>query len=102
MMASDFSRQTESAGISAIPSRFKRLKLVLVLAAIAFVCVATLGLKSRAARTEEFQRVSKDAAQIRVQVVSPQEAPGSLELQLQSDAGRGRTLGREAANRRDS
>jgi RND family efflux transporter MFP subunit len=82
MMASDFSRQTESAGISAIPSRFKRLKLVLVLAVIGFVCVATLGLKSRAARTEEFQRVSKDAAQIRVQVVSPQEAPGSLELQL--------------------
>ena len=82
MMASDFSRQTESAGISAIPSRFKRLKLILVLAVVGFVCVAALGLKSRAARTKEFQGVSKDAAQIRVQVVFPQEAPGSLELQL--------------------
>ena len=81
-MASDFSRQTESAGISAIPSRFKRLKLILVLAVVGFVCVAALGLKSRAARTKEFQGVSKDAAQIRVQVVFPQEAPGSLELQL--------------------
>jgi RND family efflux transporter MFP subunit len=82
MNASEIPQETEHLGTSTPSRRFKRLKLVLVLAAIAFICFGALGLKLRGANTKEFQRVSQDAAQLRVQIVFPQKSPTSLELQL--------------------
>jgi RND family efflux transporter MFP subunit len=82
MNASEIPQETKRLGTSTPSRRFKRLKLVLALAAIAFICFGALGLKLRGANTKEFQRVSEDAAQIGVQVVLPQKSPASLELQL--------------------
>ncbi|HYZ73519.1 MAG TPA: efflux RND transporter periplasmic adaptor subunit [Chthoniobacterales bacterium] len=62
--------------------KFKRLKLILLLAAIGFACVIILGLTSRAANTKAFQQISNHTAQIRVQVVFPRRSAASLELQL--------------------
>jgi RND family efflux transporter MFP subunit len=75
-------QQKEGPGISAAPRRFKRLKLILFLGAIGFICVAVLGLASRSATTERFQKVADAAAQINVQVVLPEKSPATVELEL--------------------
>jgi RND family efflux transporter MFP subunit len=82
MIESAIQQNIERTVTLAASRKFKRLKLILSLAAIAFTCVIVLGLTSRASNTKAFQRVSEDAAQIRVQVVFPQKSPASLELQL--------------------
>jgi RND family efflux transporter MFP subunit len=82
MMAPEVLQKTEQTDTSAAPRRFKRLKLILFLAAISFICVAVLGLASRSATTKRFQKVANAAAQFNVQVVSPEKSPASVELQL--------------------
>src|ERR1700757_2564774 len=82
MIATQLSQKTERSDTSATPRRFKRLKLVLFLGAIGFICVAVLGLALRAATTKRFQKVADAAAQFNVQVVSPEKSPASVELQL--------------------
>ena len=75
-------QQAEDTRTSAAPRRFKRLKLVLFLGAIGFICVAVLGLASRSAITKRFQKVADAAARFNVRVVSPEESPAAVELQL--------------------
>ena len=82
MMTPEVSQKTESTDTSAAPRRFKRLKLILFLGTISFICVAVLGLASRSATTKKFQKVADAAAQFNVQVVSPEKSPASVELQL--------------------
>ena len=81
-MKSKVQPNNEPTQTSAASRKFKRLKLILLLAAIGFACVIVLGLTSRASNTKAFQQVSNDAAQLRVQVVFPQKSAASLELQL--------------------
>jgi RND family efflux transporter MFP subunit len=75
-------QKTEGSGTSAAPRRFKRLKLILFLGAIGFICIVILGLASRSATTNRFQKVADAAAQFNVQVVSPEQSASSVELQL--------------------
>jgi len=82
MMSPEVPQKTGRTDTSAAPRRFKRLKLILFLGAIGFVCVAILGLASRSAITKRFQKVAGAAAQFNVQVVSPEKSPASIELQL--------------------
>jgi RND family efflux transporter MFP subunit len=82
MMAPEVSQKTGSTDTSAAPRRFKRLKLILFLGTIGFICVAVLGLASRSATTKKFQKVADAAAQFNVRVVSPEKSPASVELQL--------------------
>jgi RND family efflux transporter MFP subunit len=82
MITCEIEQKIERTGSSAAPRQFKRLKLILLLAAMGLVGVTVFGLTSRAANTKAFQQVSNEAAQIRVQVVLPQKAPASTELQL--------------------
>ena len=82
MMAPEVSQKTGSTDPSAAPRRFKRLKLILFLGTIGFICVAVLGLASRSATTKKFQKVADAAAQFNVRVVSPEKSPASVELQL--------------------
>src|ERR1700738_3971592 len=82
MMATEVPQKTGRTDTSAAPRRFKRLKLILFLGAIGFVCVAILGLASRSAITKRFQKVAGAAAQFNGQVVSPEKSPASIELQL--------------------
>jgi RND family efflux transporter MFP subunit len=82
MMAPEVQQKTERTDTSAAPRRFKRLKLILFLGAISFICVAVLGLASRSATTKRFQKVADAAAQFNVQVVSPEESPASVDLRL--------------------
>jgi RND family efflux transporter MFP subunit len=81
-METEVLQKTESTGTSAAPRRFKRLKLILFLAATGFICVAVFGLASRTATTEKFQKVADAAAQVNVQVVYPQKSPASVTLDL--------------------
>ena len=81
-MKSKVQPNNEPTQTSTASRKFKRLKLILLLAAIGFACVIVLGLTSRASNTKAFQQVSNDAAQLRVQVVFPQKSAASLELQL--------------------
>jgi RND family efflux transporter MFP subunit len=74
--------KTEGSDTSAVPQRFKRLKLILFLGAIGFLCIVILGLASRSATTNRFQKVADAAAQFNVQVVSPEPSAASIELQL--------------------
>jgi RND family efflux transporter MFP subunit len=82
MIKSDIQPNNEPTRTSAASRKFKRLKLILFLAAIGFACLIVLGLTSRAANTKAFQQVSNHAAQLRVEVVFPHKSPASLELQL--------------------
>jgi RND family efflux transporter MFP subunit len=82
MIESEMQPNIGRTAISAGRPKFKRLKLILLLAAIGLTGVIFLGLTSRAANTKAFQQVSNDAAQIRVQVVFPQKLSASIELQL--------------------
>src|SRR4029077_15935728 len=82
MMAPEVSQKTESTDTSAAPRRFKRLRLILFLGAIGFICVAVLGLASRSATTERFQKVADTAAQFNVRVVLPEKSPPAVELEL--------------------
>src|SRR6266436_1878270 len=82
MMTPEVSQKTESTDTSAAPRRFKRLKLILFLGTIGFICVAVLGLASRSATTKRFHKVAVAAAQFNVQVVSAEKSPASVELQL--------------------
>jgi RND family efflux transporter MFP subunit len=75
-------QKTEGSDTSAAPRRFKRLKLILFLGAIGFICIVILGLASRSATTNRFQKVAGAAAQFNVQVVSPEQSASSVELQL--------------------
>jgi|GraSoi2013_100cm_1033763.scaffolds.fasta_scaffold17756_1 RND family efflux transporter MFP subunit len=75
-------QKTEGSDTSAAPRRFKRLKLILFLGAIGFICIVILGLASRSATTNRFQKVADAAAQFNVQVVSPEQSASSVELQL--------------------
>jgi RND family efflux transporter MFP subunit len=75
-------QKTESSDTAATPRRFKRLKLILFLGAICFICILVLGLVSRSTTTNRFQKVADAAAQFNVQVVSPEKSPASVELQL--------------------
>jgi membrane fusion protein, multidrug efflux system len=75
-------QKTECTGTSAAPRQFKRLKLILFLAATGLICVAVLGLALRTATTKRFQKVADAAAQVNVQVVSPQKSPASVTLEL--------------------
>src|SRR6202040_2436018 len=82
MMSPEVPQKTGRTDTSAAPRRFKRLKLILFLGAISFISVAVLGLASRTATTQRFQKVAGAAAQFNVQVVSPEKSPASIELQL--------------------
>src|SRR3984957_14005970 len=82
MMPPEVSQKTEDSDTSAAPRRFKRLKLILFLGAIGFICIVILGLTSRSATTNRFQKVAAAAAQFNVQVVSPEQSASSVELQL--------------------
>jgi RND family efflux transporter MFP subunit len=82
MMATEVPQKTERGDPSAAPRRFKLLKLILFLGALGFICVAVLGLASRSATTQRFQKVADAAAQFNVRVVSPEKSPASVELQL--------------------
>src|SRR5258708_28768645 len=82
MMSPEVPQKTESTDTSAAPRRFKRLKLILFLGAIGFICIVILGLASRSATTNRFQKVADAAAQFNVQVVSPEQSASSVELQL--------------------
>jgi RND family efflux transporter MFP subunit len=82
MMATEVPQETERTDPSAAPRRFKLLKLILFLGAIGLISVAVLGLASRSATTQRFQKVADAAAQFNVQVVSPEKSPASVELQL--------------------
>src|SRR6202045_478349 len=82
MMATEVPPKTGRSDPSAAPRRFKLLKLILFLGAIGFISVAVLGLASRTATTQRFQKVADAAAQFNVQVVSPEKSPASVELQL--------------------
>jgi RND family efflux transporter MFP subunit len=82
MTESDVPQKIERAEASAAPRQFKHLKLTLVLTTIGFVCIMLLGLAARAGDTKRFRQVSKESAQIRVQVVFPKKAPASIDLQL--------------------
>jgi RND family efflux transporter MFP subunit len=75
-------QKTEGSDTSAAPRRFKWLKLILSLGAIGFICIVILGLASRSATTNRFQKVADAAAQFNVQVVSPEQSASSVELQL--------------------
>ena len=80
-MSPEVPQKTGSTDTSAAPRRFKRLKLILLLGAISFICVAIF-LASRSANTKRVQKVADAAIQADVQVVSPQKPPASVELQL--------------------
>src|ERR1700740_2488474 len=82
MMATEVPQKEAGSDTSAAPRRFKRLKLILFLGAIGFICVAVLGLASRSATTKKFQKVADAAAQFNVQVVPREKSPTSVELQL--------------------
>src|SRR5271165_7027041 len=82
MIATEVQQKAEGTGTAAAPRRFKRLKLILFLGTIGFICVAVLGLASRSAITKRFQKVADAAAQFNVQVVAPEKSPVSAELQL--------------------
>jgi RND family efflux transporter MFP subunit len=82
MMATEVPQKTGGSDPSAAPRRFKLLKLILFLGAIGFICVAVLGLASRSAITQRFQKVADAAAQVNVRVVSPENSPATVELQL--------------------
>jgi RND family efflux transporter MFP subunit len=82
MIESKVQPNNEPTQTSTASRKFKRLKLILLLAGIGFACVIVLGLTSRSSNTKAFQQVSDGAAQIRVQVVFPQKSAASLELQL--------------------
>jgi RND family efflux transporter MFP subunit len=82
MMPPEVPQKTEGSDTSAAPRRFKRLKLILFLGAIGFICIVILGLASRSATTNRFQKVADAAAQFNVQVVSPEPSAASIELQL--------------------
>jgi RND family efflux transporter MFP subunit len=81
MMAPEVPQKTGSTDTSAAPRRFKRLKLILFLGAISFICVAVL-IALRSANTKRVQKVAAAATQADVQVVFPQKPPASVELQL--------------------
>jgi len=82
MIATEVQQKAEGTGTSAAPRRFKRLKLILFLGAIGFICVAVLGLASRSATTERFQKVADAVAQFNVRVVLPEKSPATVELEL--------------------
>jgi membrane fusion protein, multidrug efflux system len=82
MMSPEVPQKSGGSDTSAAPRRFKWLKLILFLGAIGFICVVVLGLVSRSATTNRFQKVADAAAQFNVQVVSPEKSPSSVELQL--------------------
>src|SRR6266404_2327642 len=82
MMSPEVPQKTGSTDTAAAPRRFKRLKLILLLGAIGFICIAILGLTSRSATTKRFHKVAVAAAQFNVQVVSPEKSPASVELHL--------------------
>lgn len=75
-------QKEDASDVAATPRRFKRLKLILFLGAIGFICILVLGLMSRSATTNRFQKVANAAAQFNVQVVHPEKAPSSVDLQL--------------------
>jgi RND family efflux transporter MFP subunit len=75
-------QKIDGSETSAAPRRFKRLKPILFLGAIGFICIVMLGLASRSATTNRFQKVADAAAQFNVQVVSPEQSAASTELQL--------------------
>jgi RND family efflux transporter MFP subunit len=81
MMSPEVPQKTGSTDTSAAPRRFKRLKLILFLGAISFICVAVL-IALRSANTKRVQKVAAAATQADVQVVFPQKPPASVELQL--------------------
>jgi len=81
MMSPEVPQKTGRTDTSAAPRRFKRLKLILLLGAISFICVAVL-LALRSANTKRVQKVADAAIQADVQVVFPQKPPASVELQL--------------------
>ena len=65
----------EVSDVSPAPRQFKYLKLILFLGAAGFICILILGLISRSATTNRFQKVANAAAQFNVQVVYPEKAP---------------------------
>jgi membrane fusion protein, multidrug efflux system len=81
MMSPEVPQKTERTDTSAAPRRVKRLKLILFLGAIGLICVAVL-VALRAANTKRVQKVADATTQVDVQVVFPQKAPASVELQL--------------------
>jgi RND family efflux transporter MFP subunit len=81
MTSPEVPQKTGSTDTSAAPRRFKRLKLILLLGTISFICVAVL-LALRSANTKKVQKVADATIQADVQVVFPQEPPASVELQL--------------------
>jgi len=81
-MAPEIQQKEGGDDTSAAPRRFKRLKLILFLGAIGFICILILGLISRSTTTNRFQKVANAAAQFNVQVVYPEKSPSSVELQL--------------------
>ena len=81
-MAPEIQQKEGGEDASGAPRRFKRLKLILFLGAIGFICIVFLGVISRSATTNRFQKVADAAAQFNVQVVYPEKSPSSVELQL--------------------
>ena len=75
-------QQKDGEDAFATPRRFKRLKLILFLGAIGFICIVILGVISRSFTTNRFQKVADAAAQFNVQVVYPEKSPSSVDLQL--------------------
>jgi membrane fusion protein (multidrug efflux system) len=72
----------EVSDVSPAPRQFKYLKLILFLGAAGFICILILGLISRSATTNRFQKVANGAAQFNVQVVHPEKAATSVDLLL--------------------
>ncbi|HZC34093.1 MAG TPA: hypothetical protein VE242_00695, partial [Chthoniobacterales bacterium] len=81
MMSPEVPQKTGSTDTSAAPRRFNRLKLILLLGAISFICVAVL-FALRSANSKRVQKVTDAAPPADVQVVFPQRPPASVELQL--------------------
>ena len=81
-MAPEIQQKEGGEDASATPRRFKRLKLILFLGAIGFICIVILGVISRSTTTNRFQKVANAAAQFNVQVVYPEKSASSIELQL--------------------
>ena len=81
-MAPEIQQKEGGEDASATPRRFKRLKLILFLGAIGFICIVILGVISRSTTTNRFQKVANAAAQFNVQVVYAEKSASSIELHL--------------------
>jgi RND family efflux transporter MFP subunit len=81
MMTPDGPQKTGDSTSSAVPRRFKRLKLILFLGVVGLICVAVF-LALRAANTKRLQKVADAGTEADVEVVMPEKPPASVELQL--------------------